>query len=282
MTVQIVHKTLSPNQTQSFKLAGQSYALGLSYFDLSFGEIDHHVRTMQVSLSTSHVGDTILVTPHAVLEDDSGNSIDVSASKVGVVLVSMRDETATLANRISIASGEDSEPIAVAPGAREFESSFISGFNLSYGNVDHHLERASSMVGLTRAGESATIGARAQMADDSGHSAKVANLNAGFAAFADGDGVESRVLAATQSETPVSVEFSGPVKNAAVLIQSWQVEFQKGSDHHMRRITAGTSGWSVDQNTVTLADLQATIADSTGHTQSNENSNVSALILALQ
>lgn len=287
MPLELSSQSVNPGQSAHFVFESpmEQFAVGISHFELSFGDTDHHVRTMSVSLSVTRPSlNEVVVLASAVLDDDSGHTIDIPASHIGVVCVaSYEGVPAVLQNRCAIRSGGVSSPIEIKLEDVSTQNGFLSGYALSYGSDDHHLERASANVGVisVQPHESELTG-HAAMADDSGNHAAVARVDGGLAAFGQLDEIAIRVLASEQTSSEVVAEFEAPVHSAAVLLQSWQVEFEEGNDHHVKTISAGTGGWSVKENQVILSGAAAAISDASGNTQDNARSSVNMLVIALQ
>ena len=294
MSIQLQRATTQPDQTVTFQFDEPitRSAVGLSYFQLSYGRRDHHVRSMSISLSVSQDSPTqISVTARAILDDDSGNGIDLSASELGLVCIGAgEDDQIALANRNNIPSGGRSTPIQV-DFEPQSQSAALAGFSLSYGQEDHHLERASALAALTPAnsigaainagGTAVAIRSYAEMSDDSGNHSAIASIDGGYAGIGAGCGVQVASLGQTQSSAPVAVTFPTPLTDAVALIQGWRVEFEKANDHHVQTITAGTTSLVVNENVVQLSNAQATLRDNSGHVQDNAVSGVDLLIVAL-
>lgn len=287
MGFEIQSQTTQPNGNLSFQFtdAIQQWVVGISYFDLEFKK-DHHVETASLSLSTSQLSDSVQVTVHAQIKDTSGNTIDVGASKIGVVAMAItgtNDPKTVMSNKNGIANGSESGSINL-PGQTGFSvfTSFLSGFDLSYGSKDHHVEGAQATAGVTENGNLGFITSTASLYDESGNSAATANINGGFLASTNSSPgfFAQTVSKQTGSQFDVTMDKLKSVEHAIVLVQSWTVQYEDQEDHHVRKMGGGTTAWTTTGNKVILDNGQAFISDDSGNHQDNGVSSVKLLVIA--
>ncbi|MEM1240659.1 MAG: hypothetical protein AAGI45_12535 [Cyanobacteria bacterium P01_H01_bin.26] len=284
----IAIQTLSnvPNKTVTFDFPNEvlSFVVGISYWDFTYGGDDHHIETISLKVNANQPSSKqVTATIIGEFRDDSGNKINGDASKVKVcciAVITAQNPNIDLVNVNNIASGSQSNAIALPGSSLGLANAFLSGLNLSYGNKDHHVEQVQMSAGLNPSGNQGFITSTAQMSDDSGHNAS-GYINAGLVAVSVGQtGILGQAVINKQTGSSFSVDFGQTISAACALIQSYKVTYGS-DDHHVQTIGGGCSGWKVSGSKVTLNNAQAFISDDSGHNQSDSNSDVSMIVFAV-
>ncbi|MEA2564065.1 MAG: hypothetical protein QOH06_5569 [Acidobacteriota bacterium] len=287
MPVQIRSTSTQPNQTATFDFTGYnvlSFVTGIAYWDFHFHGDDHQVKTLALSLVNNQPDShTVNVNVSGTFSDDSGNNIDNPDSSVVlccVAVVDSPDSSLTLAGASSIPNGGASAPIALPGSSLAISSAFLSGFDLSYGDTDHHVLRFQTAAGFAANGSQGEITAQAAMSDNSGDDASTTTINGGLIAATPNESgllVESR--ANLQTHDDVVVEFGTEISNAVPLLQSLDVQFDSG--HCVQAIGGGCTSWYVSGTSVTLYGALAFMHDISGNNQDDSASSVSMLVVAI-
>lgn len=284
MSLEIQVATLQPNSQRTFTFSQPvaQYMVGISAYVLSYGEdTDHHVKTMSISLGTNQSGSSLQVTPTLTLDDASGNKIDRSTSSVTIVAlawVGVTDNNLELASANSIANNGSSGALAIPCSNPIVLQAALTGFNLSYGSDDHHLESYLCSVGSQRSGSSASITGLVQMQDHSGHSASTATVNGGLIANCDPSlGLQLLHTDNLQNQSQTLV-FSPGVTNVQAFLTSVQAEFQSGKDHHVKSVSANLTVTSQSGLNVTVSG-GAYLSDDSGNSQDNSLSSVTGFVI---
>ena len=290
MPVQLRYTTTQPNETVTFDFGANnqvlSYVAGIAYWKFSYGSDDHHVKTAALSLTTNQADShTVTAKVNATLSDNSGNNISNADSSVVVccvAVVNSADSNLALGGANSIPNQGASSPIALPGSSLAISSSFLSGFNLSYGSSDHHVHDFTTSAGFTQNGSQGQITAVAEMSDGSGNSASTATINGGLIAATPSEtGVYAQAKTNLQTTSSVDVEFSKPISDAVVLLQDLDVQFGDDDDHHVKTFGGGTTGWEVHATSVTLDNARAFMSDDSGNNQVDSASSVSVLVVAI-
>lgn len=277
--------TTNPNKSTTVKFNQDviHYLPAVAYYSLSYGSSDHHVEEVALRLSVNQPSPTELsVTVTAVLDDKSGNTIDNAESSVTVVVLAWTGAdpgTIQLASASGIPNNGQSGPISLPSSNLSTFQTVFAGFDLSYGNSDHHVLYQGAGTSGEQSGSTGYIVGSAQMSDSNGNSASTATVNGGLIAIAAGTdaGVGFQLLANQQSASPVYANFPKPVKSAAVMLVSQTASFS--SDHHIQTLGAGCSGWSINGSQVELKNARAFMNDGSGNHQNDSKSNVSVLVV---
>lgn len=286
MPIAIKSISSNPNKTVTFDFPDKvlAYVVGVTYWKFSFGNDDHHVKTLALSIDTNQPTSTqITASITAKLDDDSGHGIDNGGSTVHVSCIAVltaADGNITLASATGIPSDSSSSAIALPSSTLSIGSSFLSGWSLKQGG-DHHVKTFQTTAGFKQNGNSGQISSQAQMIDTSGNFAD-GSINGGLVAASTAEtGILAKALTNQQTSSSQTVDFGQALgADAAVMLQSLIVSFGK-DDHHVKTIGGGCSGWSIDGTKVKLNDAQAFITDDTGHVQSNGDSSVSLVVFAI-
>jgi hypothetical protein len=278
MAIEVKSATVNLNQSASFVFgrAVISNVVGVSFFSLTYGDKDHHIKKVTLSVQTSWSNNTVQANVTAQLIDASGNLIDKADSKVGLVCIANTDSSdnnLALATVDGIVTGTQSMPISL-PGS----------FALSFGDGDHHLRQMLVSLGFAQHGTSGQISADAVMVDSSGHEASVESADAVLVAgnYAE-TGMEIAILTNQQTTSSQQVSFSKPMSSAVVLMNNFTITFS-GDDHHVRTLGAGCTGWSLDStdtSKVTLDNARAFVSDNSGNTQDNNASFVNLIVVGI-
>lgn len=288
MPIAIKNKSTQPNKTITFDFGDDnvlSYAVGIGYWKFTQGGSDHHVKKIALSLSPNQSSaNQVTCTVNGTLKDSSGHTMKDSDSEVRlscIAVVNSEDSNnLTIANADGIPNGDQSAAIALPNPSLSLGGSFLSGFNLVYddGN-DHHVRDVQTTAGFSQNGSTGYITSVAFMGDDSGNSAD-GTIDGGLVATSTSEtGILGQAVVNQETKDSQTITFSQPLESAAVLIQDLQVAY--GSDHHVKTIGGGCSGWSVSGDTVTLDDARAFVKDDSGHDEKSSESSVSLWVLAI-
>jgi hypothetical protein len=289
MAIELKSATVNLNQSANFVFdrAVISNVVGVSFFSLTYGDKDHHVKKVTLSVQTSWSNNTVQANVTAQLIDGSGNLIDKADSKVGLVCIANTDSSdnnLALATVDGIMTGTQSMPISLPGSSLKFAQPGIAGFALSYGDGDHHLRQMLVSLGFAQHGTSGQISADAAMVDSSGHEASVESADAVLVAgnYAE-TGMEIAILTNQQTTSSQQVGFGKPMSSAVVLMNNFTITFS-GDDHHVRTLGAGCTGWKLDSSDaskVTLDNARAFVSDNSGNTQDNSASFVNLIVVGI-
>lgn len=287
MAVEIKTKFATANEstTINFDNTVLAYTVGLSHWSFTYESDDHHIETLSLNLQANSSGTQVAVKVTAVMSDDSGNHIKSSDSSVELTCIAVTgnaDSNLSLANENNVGNGGSSAAIPLpGGGSTNIATAFLSGFDLSYGSDDHHLESMSITAGSSTAGTSGFVTGSAEMEDDSGNKASTAAINGAFVAQAAGPStLVSKQVTNQQTSDTVTVDMGTPVTAAVAALQSMTVSFGS-DDHHVKTIAGGCGAVTVRGSTVELAGAEATIEDGSGHKQNNSDSHVSITVFGL-
>ncbi|HKY04219.1 MAG TPA: hypothetical protein VJQ56_04990 [Blastocatellia bacterium] len=293
--IQMTQKGVKPGQvaTFTFKNQVQAYALGIWAFRLSYGEnVDHWVQDFSIKMlptqteDSSVAGNVVSVRVNARLQDSSGNTVNLDAATViypvCVAMTGTYDSNTVMTNVGPITNGTSAS--VGLPGSSGFSAvvSFLSGFALDFSTADHQVLGASAGCGITYNQSTGLISSSATLYDADGNNANIATVDVGVLASTDANPGFAIKEVTSQTETGVNVIFpSGtPIREVCCLIRSWQVEYD--SVHNVREFSIGTWGYpTISGNTVTLPNLYAHIADSSGNQQNDLVSNATVLVIAI-
>lgn len=197
-----------------------------------------------------------------------------------VALVNSADSQLTLAGAQGIANNGSSPALALPGSSLAIGSSFLSGFNLSYGTTDHHVRHMYASAGFTSSGTTGAITSEVEMSDDDGNSASTATINGGLIAATPSEtGLLVMSQPNVQTSNKIDVDFKVNIAQAVALLQNINVQYS--GDHHIKTIGGGTTGWKVSGTTVTLDNARAFMSDNSGNNQADVNSNVSVVVVAV-
>ena len=270
------------------------YVIGLTWFRLSYGKnIDHHVDEMMIRLTPNRQGDTLNVHVAARLDDSTGHQIDVADSRIEVACISTDDPRDNMANVRSIGGlGGDSRPVNFGGGLNlppfEIAAAVLAGFDYDFGRNDHEVRETSALnsyAPLTINAGTAT--SSLTMKDDSGNNAVVSGdagviVTAGATANNPASPLQLVQLNDAQ-ESNRTASFAQDIGEAVAFITGFQVQYEKGEDHHVKTISAGANGGlNIRGSNVVLPKLTgAFIYDNSGNQQDNDRSSVTMSVFAL-
>jgi hypothetical protein len=289
MPIALRYITTQPNKTVTFDFGSAasvlSFTVGIAYWSFTFGEDDHHVETLSLGIATNKISPSQIATKvSGTLSDQSGNNIDNADSSVVVccvAVVTSADGDLTLASANGIPNNGNSPSFALPSANLSIAASFLSGFDLSYGSVDHHVQQVHTTAGFGANGTLGWITALVGMSDSSGNPASTATIGGGLAAADTSEhGLYSRGQTDLQTTDQVAVEFGTNISDAVVLLQDLDVRFDD-EDHHIKTIGGGVASWTLHATSVTLNGARAFMDDDSGHNQSGSGSWVSVVVLAL-
>lgn len=128
----------------------------------------------------------------------------------------------------SIENGQSSETIDI--GTRPLSTNaLLAGFDVSYGDTDHHVERIFANVGTDPSGKNVKLTASVGMYDHSGNNASTKTANAGLlATVAKEPGFEIQVI----PQGGHTVTFKEEVDEVVAIINGFDVSYS-GTDHHV-------------------------------------------------
>ncbi|WP_338847795.1 hypothetical protein V8J88_03455 [Massilia sp. W12] len=285
MPIQVQTATLQPGATKSFNFSDTitQRMVGISAYSLSYGSsTDHHVETVSVSLVVNQSGNTLQVTAHATMVDANGHNLSASSSSITVVAVAwvgLDDPGLKLANANGIGNGGTSSPIVLSNTNPSILQAALSGFYLSYGSTDHHMETSAAAVGTSLNGNEASITGVVYMYDENGHNASQATVDGGM--FANTDPSLGAYVLATDSlqNKSETLTFPAAVNNVYPLLSSFKVQFQSNHDHHVKTMGASlTVSHQAGSNTATVTGA-AVLKDNSGNSQDNNVSNVTGFVI---
>ncbi|NPT58140.1 hypothetical protein [Paraburkholderia elongata] len=283
MPLQIQSAQIKPGATSTFNFTDQitQRMVGISAFSLSYGNTDHHVQTISVSLSVNQSGSSLSITAHATMVDANGHNLDPSSSYVNVVAlawVGVDDSNLKLGNVAGIVNGGTSSPITIPGTDPNVLQAALAGYYLSYGGTDHHMETACAAVGTTLSGNAASINGTVYMYDDTGHGNVSGTVDAGLVANCDPSlGNFVRGTNTLQNNTQ-KITFGKPFSKYTPFLSSYKVQYRDNSDHHVKTFSVSLSVQSVSGSDVTVTGA-AKLTDNSGNVQDDGVSNVSGFIV---
>ncbi|MPW22436.1 hypothetical protein GCT13_37830 [Paraburkholderia sp. CNPSo 3157] len=284
MPLQIQRAQIKPGDTTIFEFSDRitQRVVGFSGFTLSYGNTDHHVQIVSVSLSVNQSDSSLSVTANATMVDASGNNLDKNSSFVNVVAlawVGVDDPNLKLGNVAGISNGGSSSPVTIPGTDPNLLQAGLAGFYLSYSGTDHHMETACATVGSTLSGNAAIINGTAYMFDQSGNSAS-GTVDAGLLANCDPalrDFVRS--TNSLQNSTQ-SITFSKPFSSYTPFLNGYKAQYRNNSDHHVKTFSVDLSVQSMSGADVTVTGA-AKLADKSGNVQDDGVSHVSGFIIGI-
>jgi hypothetical protein len=275
--------------TFAFNNPVEQYLVGVSSFKMSYAAgTDHHVKQMSISLSPNQPSaKTVTVSATVILTDADGHQIDPSQSHLYVSAVAWTGsppDGLLLSGPIVVANNATSPPISLPGVTNPVLQAAQSGFYLAYADTDHHVEFVQASVSGSSNGSQGFINASVNMYDASG--------NAAYSPTATGLLVASSVSNPGFVVQPYTAQNGGyntitmpqPISDAVVLLTGWQVVYPDGDDHHVETIGAGPDSVQVDPTDATKVQTNGVWAymnDDSGHSQDNNNSNCSLVVIGI-
>jgi hypothetical protein len=266
--------------TFDFSATVQRYVVGVTYWKFRFSDDNHHVKRLELSILSNHVGSRVTSTVTAHMQDSSGHDLDDATSDITltcVALVNADTANAVLTTVNGVGAAGTSVPIVGGP--HSIALAVLEGWNIAYAGDDHHIEKVQLAAGLGASDSSGTVSATAYMSDNS------RNIGAGtvdasiVAANTYERGLLARLLPDLQTSR-VETDFGVPLAGAGALIQSFLVEFSS-DDHHVRAIGGGVTNCTVDGTRAVLTNPRAFVRDDTDHKQGDGLSRVSMAVFAV-
>jgi len=306
MAFTVQYQTVQANGSAIFNIPGSvsSYIVGISNFSFTFGNTDHHVQQLSLSLGLpgqpmSTADQTqIPVQVQATLSDASGHMIDSAQSSVTVAILAWTGaasaqvmlESATVNN-----NQNTSIPVPTGTPVSGLQS-IVSGFDLAYpSGVDHDVQAVGiGISALSQTQGFASLGGNASMNDASGN---YCNGSGGTTATVTGSllatslsspGLVMQALLQQQTND-VSVNLGTTLADAVVLITGFQLQYPGSVDHWIKTIGAGPTSYklwggppvSPYNANVEIFNAQALMSDNSGHSQDNTASNVSLVVIGV-
>lgn len=267
--------------TFDFSATVQRYVVGVTYWKFRFSDDNHHVKRLQLSILSNHVGSRVTSTVTAHMQDSSGHDLDDATSDITLTCVALVNaDTANTVLTTVNGVGAAGTSVPIVSGPHSIALAVLEGWNIAYAGDDHHIEKVQLAAGLGTSDTSGTVSATASMSDNS------RNVGGGtvdasiVAANTYERGLLARLLPDLQSSSRVETDFGVPLAAAGALIQSFLVEFSS-DDHHVRTIGGGATGCAIDGTKAVLTSPRAFILDDTDHKQGDGLSRVSMAVFAV-
>jgi hypothetical protein len=273
----------------NFKNTVSQFLAGVASFQLSFGSDDHAVEQMGIQLTTNWPGGSqVDVGANVVLQDASGNNIDLSTSYVTVTVIAWTGGSSNqivLSPSVTVGNLDQSDGITL-PNQNNMLQSVLDGFSLSYGTTDHHVNLVEITVSATQSSNVGNISVTAGMNDASGNQAVNPSANASLIASSmSAPGfVIVKYEAQSEGDNPV-IPMGTPISAAVSFLTAFQMQYPDSDDHHVKAIGAGPNKTWVDPNDSSSAQttgVWAWMYDDSGNNQDNNNSYASIVVIGLQ
>lgn len=282
MSVQILSQNAAPGKQVKFNFSAEvvSYVIGISYWYFEYDKSDHQTKEISLNIDSSSNGDVVYATPKAVLSGQ-GHGLN-SSSTVNMSCIAVLKEAESdlvLASLPGLANGSKSTPITT-PVPSSIDAGVVNGWYAEYG-AGHHVKTFQTSVQTIVNGSLTTLESTMVMKDNTGHSASNPTLDAGLIASSSPELIAG-YLQQEQTGSPLQVSFPGVsnLSSVGVMLQSLTVSYGTNTDHDIKFIGGGTTGWTVNGNTVTLNNAQGLMSDGK-HNQDSSLSSVSLIVLAV-
>lgn len=273
----------------NFKNPVSQFLAGVASFQLSYGSDDHAVEQMGIQLTTNWPGGTqVNVGANVVLQDASGNNIDLSSSYVTVTVVAWTGASSNqivLSPSVTVENGEQSSGITL-PNGNNLLQSVLDGFSLSYGTTDHHVNLVQTSVSASQSSNVGFISVTAGMNDASGNQA--VNPSATGSLIASSMSMPGFVIVPYQAQSGSSnpvIPMGTPISAAVSFLTAFHVQYPDSDDHHVKAIGAGPNQTWVDSSNSSCAQttgVWAWMYDDSDNNQDNNNSYASIVVIGLQ
>lgn len=276
--VPINQKTVIPFSGIGEKENILSYIVGFSKLTLTYGDDDHHVREINIRIESELSGNqSIAVTPKAVINDDSGHSIDENA----MIGISVAAIAGSRIPNIKMATGVSRGEVINMGSSAVFAFPALTRSELRYVDDDHHLAEYTASVSLSNVGgDSFKLSGGSMMKDDGSNRA-------------DGEKEEGSVIISTVDGTAYGMAYSTlyskdagkedfifdpDAYNYAFFVNDYNVEYEDGDDHHVKTIEIGIA---LNGNN---ASYTATLKDDSGNetTVSSGGNYVNGFVLGIK
>lgn len=295
MPIQIQQQTVSfSNSTSSCTFSFESdtvysYAVGIAYFRLSYGQdTDHYVETLSVQVTPSQPNpNEVYCDVQIDLHDASDNYADYSDCSVVVGIVALTGNADTQIGLYSESSPVDNgstETLGFG-GSGSSGVATISGFDLSYGTTDHWVQTIQMSAVATMTSDGSSLAVEAAISDASNNNASTATVTPGLVGYKDDADVLAvaihRVESGIQEFTasPIPVPDGYQVDQAVALIQSMNITYGD-TDHELSYFEAGANVTpSIGGNSVTVS-TQSGMGDASGNHENQQSSSVEIAVIA--
>jgi hypothetical protein len=282
---------INPGQTATFTFQNQvqQHVLGISLFNLTYGQYDHYIQELKIEILPGQeavVGNVVTAQIEAKMHDGSGNTIDVTDSGVWLQCIA---NTGTLdphtlltnANLSGIANNA-TKPVSL-PGSSGFNfvQSFLSGFWLQYSSAGHQVLGAQAGCGISNDQSNGSVLASANLSNSSGDQANTAQIDAGVAVSTDAEPGFYMKEVTGQYDCQVTFNSLKSISQAFAVIKSWQVQYPGTKEHWVNTISAGYGYIEPAGNTVTVKRAGAFIRDNSGNNEDDSLSNATFVVIAV-
>ena len=275
MALEIQTKQINVNASSEFTFTNtiQEFLIGISRFRLSYGDSDHWVKTVSLSLNQQQPdSNTISVQVLGNLSDGSGNTIDTSDSFAIVVVVAW---TGTADHTLLLANGDANTVFTLPSSSTTILSSILAGFDLAY-DTDHYIAQINvSTINVSRNGNTATLSATESMTDRDGNWASTATFNAGLiASSSSSPGFEVKATSNVYNNTNQSFTFNSAWTNVQAMITGFNVEYSNNEGHWLKEIEV-----NLYCDSVSTVYAVSSMCDNSGNVQSSEDSFVNGIVI---
>lgn len=269
-----------------------SYLVGVSRFELTYGEDtgDHWVQQATLTLTHSSTGTQVSVTANASMNDCSSHSLDTADSLVTITVLAWtgsQPDTLAIGPVTGLPNGSEGPAggIAVPGTSTPIQAALMSGFDLSYGSSDKEVYKVAAGVSATVSVNAGYVLARGAMTDSSGNNASTATVD-GWLLLAS-TAAPGMVVQTGQHQTAnqVRVTFQLPqgqrLVDAAVFLTGFQAQYS-GTNYWVLSVGAGVLDWCISSDdTVLLSNARAILCDKSDHAQDDSNSFAQWLVIGI-
>jgi len=289
--IEIQSQNVKLNGTTQFNFTGSvaQYLAGIASFQLQFErEEDHHVEQMSIQLQTNKPSSNqVTVEAIVVLQDDSGHSIDTTASYVTVTVIASSSSFSSgllLSPSYTVSSPGDSTGITLPGPTDPILQSVLGGFYLSFGSTDHEIAQVEASVGVGQNSNAGYLKVTADMNDASGNHAVDPTASGALIAtsLSDPGFVVASYTGQHSGEQTPAIPMGATITGAVSFLTRFHVQYPGSSDHHVRTIGAGPDQTTVDSGDNTKAQtsgVQAWMSDASGNTEDDTNSYASIVVV---
>src|SRR3954452_18865531 len=228
--------------------------VGISRFSLSFGNADHEMLRVSLSLQVTPESNNISVTPQASMEDSSGHELDETASTITIVILAwtgVSPGTIAVGQGSALPNSEQGPSNGVqGPGTVLIAQALLTGFNFVY-DAQHWVLQIGAAAAPSSNGELGYIQATASMKDSSGSTASTATINGTLllaSNSAPGLVVDTKKTPNTTGLVPVplsALPANYVLTDAAVFLSGFQVTYRDSGDHWVMTFGAGVTDWAI-------------------------------------
>lgn len=263
----------------------QQFLAGIASFSLSYGDDDHYVEQISITLNANKPSSKIVtVGANAILKDASGHSIDLNNSYVTVSVIAWTGSSqpaVLLSSPYTVQNGNQSGNIPLPGSSDTILQAVLQGLYLNYSATDHEVSAVSAAVGASQNQNQGFISASAFMFDASGNEA--VNPTATSALIATTLPDPGFVVATFQGQSAdaVSIPMPAPITAAVSFLTGFQAKYPS-SDHYIQTIGAGPNVTNVsDPNHARTSGVWAWMNDINGHSQDSNSSFASIVVVGL-